>query len=44
MKKLAKTNLNTSYVTVPPDVAAWRRVTLEIAPLADKTHTARGPF
>jgi hypothetical protein len=26
---------------VPPDVACWRRVTLEIAPLAEITHTAR---
>lgn len=33
----------TSYVTVPPDVAGCLRVTLEIAPLADITHTARVP-
>lgn len=34
----------TSYVTVPPDVAGWRRVTLEMAPFADKMQTALGPF
>lgn len=34
----------TSYVTVPPDVAGWRRVTFDIAPVADKIQTALGPF
>lgn len=35
---------HTSYVTVPPDVAVWQSVTLDMAPLADKMQTALGPF
>lgn len=36
--------IQTSYVAVPPEVAAWCRVTFDIAPFADKIHTALGPF
>jgi len=35
--------LQTSYVTVPPDVEGWRSVTVDTAPLADKMHIALGP-
>ena len=38
-----KNILITSYVTLPPDEDCWRKVTLEIAPLAEITHTALGP-
>jgi len=34
----------TSYVTEPPDVAAWRRVTFDMAPLAERMQIALGPF
>lgn len=33
----------TSYVTVPPDIAGWRRVTLQMAPFAERIQTVRGP-
>lgn len=32
-----------SYVTVPPEVAACRSVTFDMAPFADRTHTPRVP-
>lgn len=32
-----------SYVTVPPDIVGWRSVTLQMAPLAERIHTVRGP-
>lgn len=28
---------------MPPEVAGWRRVTVETAPLAERIQTARGP-
>lgn len=34
---------NTSYVTEPPDIAGWRRVTLQMAPFAERMQTVRGP-
>jgi hypothetical protein len=34
---------STSYVTVPPDEDCWRSVTLDMAPFADITQTARDP-
>lgn len=33
----------TSYVTVPPNVAGWRRVALQMAPFAERIQTARDP-
>lgn len=33
----------TSYVTVPPDIDGWRRVTLLMGPLAERIQTVRGP-
>jgi len=35
--------VQTSYVTVPPEVDGWRRVTVDTEPFADKMHTALGP-
>lgn len=34
----------TSYVRVPPEEPGWRKVTLEIAPLAESMQMERGPF
>lgn len=36
--------VRTSYVKVPPEEPGWRRVTLEMAPLAERMHMALGPF
>lgn len=33
----------TSYVTVPPDIDGWRRVTLLIGPFAERIQIVRGP-
>lgn len=33
----------TSYVTVPPNVAGWRRVALQMAPFAERIQMARDP-
>lgn len=35
--------VQTSYVTVPPEVAGWRSVTLQMAPFAESIQTVRGP-
>lgn len=34
----------TSYVRVPPEEPGWRKVTLEIAPMAERMQMERGPF
>lgn len=38
-----RTKCLTSYVNVPPEESGWRSVTLEITPLAERMHIARGP-